>query len=97
MGLAILFALLWTMPLLWSVIAGFRPAGEPFTRGQVWFGSGLSIANYIKAFSLAPFALYFRNTVILVLMILAVQLVTSSMADLPLLFTGSKDRRSFLP
>lgn len=77
-GIAI--AILWSMPLIWSVIASLRPPGEPFARGQVWFGSGLSIANYVRAFQLAPFALYFRNTVLLVALILSVQLVTSSLA-----------------
>ena len=73
-------AVLWSMPLVWSVIASLRPVGEPFARGQVWFGSALSLANFFRAFELAPFALYFRNTVLLVLLILSVQLVTSSLA-----------------
>lgn len=80
MGLAILIALFWSVPLFWSIIASLRPLNEPFARGHVWFGSALSLANYFKAFSLAPFALYFRNTVIMVLLVLIVQLVTSSMA-----------------
>ena len=73
-------ALLWSMPLIWSLIASLRPVGEPFARGQIWFGSGLSLANFARAFQLAPFATYFRNTVLLVTMILSVQLVTSSLA-----------------
>ncbi|MFW5694706.1 MAG: carbohydrate ABC transporter permease [Alkalispirochaeta sp.] len=77
---AVVMVLLWSMPLIWSVIASLRPPGEPFARGQVWFGSGLSIANYVRAFELAPFASYFRNTVLLVTLILSVQLVTSSLA-----------------
>ncbi len=79
-------ALLWSMPLIWSVIASLRPPGEPFARGQVWFGSALSIANYVRAFDLAPFALYFRNTVFLVVLILLVQLVTSSLAGFAFAF-----------
>jgi sn-glycerol 3-phosphate transport system permease protein len=77
-GLAL--AILWSMPLIWSVIASLRPPDEPFARGQIWFGSGLSLQNYVRAFRLAPFAIYFRNTVLLVTMILSVQLVTSSLA-----------------
>ncbi|HKK48908.1 MAG TPA: hypothetical protein VJ932_07400, partial [Alkalispirochaeta sp.] len=64
--LGVAVALLWSMPLIWSIVASLRPPGEPFARGQVWFGSGLSLANYFRAFDLAPFALYFRNTVLLV-------------------------------
>lgn len=73
-------ALLWSMPLIWSVIASLRPLNEPFARGHVWFGSGLSIQNFVRAFTLAPFARYFLNTVVLVITILSVQLVTSSLA-----------------
>lgn len=73
-------ALLWSIPLIWSVVASLRPLNEPFARGRVWFGSGLSIQNYLRAFSLAPFARYFLNTVLLVVTILGVQLVTCSLA-----------------
>jgi sn-glycerol 3-phosphate transport system permease protein len=79
-ALGLCLALLWSMPLIWSLIASLRPAAEPFARGQIWFGSALSLGNYLRAFSLAPFALYFRNTLILVVMVLTVQLVTSSLA-----------------
>jgi len=80
--LGVAVALLWSMPLIWSIVASLRPPGEPFARGQVWFGSGLSLANYFRAFDLAPFALYFRNTVLLV----TLQLVTSSLAGFAFAF-----------
>ena len=86
LALGLVIALVWSMPLIWTVIASLRPLNEPFARGQVWFGSALSIANYVKAFNLAPFVLYFRNTVMLVVMILAVQLVTSSLAGFAFAF-----------
>jgi sn-glycerol 3-phosphate transport system permease protein len=85
-ALGIALALLWSMPLIWSIVASFRPPGEPFARGSVWFGSGISLANYFRAFDLAPFALYFRNTVLLVTLILSVQLVTSSLAGFAFAF-----------
>ena len=85
-ALGVAVALLWSMPLIWSIVASLRPPGEPFARGQVWFGSGISLANYFRAFDLAPFALYFRNTVLLVTLILSVQLVTSSLAGFAFAF-----------
>ncbi len=84
--LAVGIALLWTMPLIWSVIASLRPQNEPFARGQVWFGSGLSVSNYFRAFELAPFGRYFLNTVMMVVAILSVQLVTSSLAGFAFAF-----------
>jgi len=77
---AVMLALLWSMPLLWTLVASLRPPGEPFARGQVWFGSSLSLFHYFRAFDLAPFLLYFRNTLFLVVLILSVQLLTSSLA-----------------
>ena len=85
-ALGVAVALLWSMPLIGSIVASLRPPGEPFARGQVWFGSGISLANYFRAFDLAPFALYFRNTVLLVTLILSVQLVTSSLAGFAFAF-----------
>ncbi len=79
-------ALLWMMPLIWSVVASLRPINEPFARGHVWFGSGLSLANYIRAFQIAPFGRYFINTVLMVTAILSVQLVTSSLAGFAFAF-----------
>lgn len=93
MLLAIIIAVLWSMPLIWTIVASLRPLNEPFARGQVWFGSALSTANFIKAFSLAPFALYFRNTVILVVMILSVQLVTCSIAGFAFAFYKFKGQK----
>ena len=91
--LALAFALLWSMPLIWSVIASLRPPNEPFARGHIWFGSTLSLHSYIRAFNLAPFVLYFRNTVLLVLIILFFQLISSSLAGFAFAFYRFKGDR----
>jgi len=70
------FALLWMTPVAWALVASFRPASEPMGRGDVWFGSALTLENYTHAWSLAPFGQYYINTILIVLMILAVQIVT---------------------
>lgn len=93
LALGLFIAVLWSVPLIWSIIASLRPQGEPFARGQVWFGSSLSLVNYVRAFSLAPFVLYFRNTVILVITILSVQLVSSSLAGFAFAFYRFKGDR----
>ena len=70
------FAFLWMMPVVWALIASFRPLSEPMGRGDVWFGSTLTLENYTHAWSLAPFGQYYINTILIVLMILIVQIVT---------------------
>ncbi|MCD4752928.1 MAG: carbohydrate ABC transporter permease [Anaerolineaceae bacterium] len=73
-------AILWSIPIVWALIASFRPASDPMSRGDVWFSTSLTIENYLHAWSLAPFGQYYLNTIIVVLTILAVQLVTIVLA-----------------
>jgi sn-glycerol 3-phosphate transport system permease protein len=80
-NLLILFmALLWSIPLIWALIASFRPASDPLSRGDVWFSTTVTIENYTRAWSLAPFGQYYINTILVVIMVLAVQLVTIVLA-----------------
>lgn len=78
--LATFLALIWSVPVIWSLIASFRPANDPMSRGDVWFSTHLTVENYTRAWSLAPFGQYYVNTIVVVLMILAVQLVTIVLA-----------------
>ncbi len=78
--LTILLALSWAAPVIWALVASFRPANEPMGRGDVWFGSALTLANYLRAWSLAPFDLYYINTLIVVFTILGIQLITITLA-----------------
>lgn len=73
-------AALWAVPVIWALVASLRPANEPLGRGDVWFAFPLTLENYARAWSLAPFDLYFVNTVVIVLMILGVQLITITLA-----------------
>lgn len=78
--LATIIAVLWSIPVIWALIASFRPASDPMSRGDVWFGSSLTPENYLRAWSLAPFGQYYINTIFVVLLILMVQLVTIVLA-----------------
>jgi len=73
-------ALLWSVPVLWALVASFRPATDPMSRGDVWFSTSVTVENYVKAWSLAPFGQYYFNTIFVVLLVLAVQLVTIVLA-----------------
>jgi len=73
-------AILWSIPILWAIVASFRPASEPMSVGDVWFGSALTIANYTRALSLAPFGQYYINTIIIVTTILVFQIVFITLA-----------------
>jgi sn-glycerol 3-phosphate transport system permease protein len=73
-------AILWSVPVIWALIASFRPANDVMSRGDVWFSSSVTTENYLRAWSLAPFGQYYINTIVIVLLILAVQLVTIVLA-----------------
>lgn len=73
-------AAIWAIPVIWALVASFRPASEPMSRGDVWFGTFLTFENYEKAWSLAPFGQYYINTIVVVLLVLCVQLVTITLA-----------------
>ncbi len=72
-----LLALLWILPLAYAVWTAFH-ASEYSTRFALF--APLTLDNFRRAWDAAPFARYFLNTAMLVLMILAVQLVLATMA-----------------
>jgi sn-glycerol 3-phosphate transport system permease protein len=72
-----LLALLWVLPLLYAVWTAFHP-GEYATRFDLL--APLTLDNFARAWEAAPFARYFANTIVLVLMILAAQLVLCTLA-----------------
>jgi sn-glycerol 3-phosphate transport system permease protein len=72
-----LLALLWILPLVYAVWTAFHPT--EFSTRFVLFAP-LTLDNFSRAWSAAPFARYFLNTTLLVAMILACQLVLSTLA-----------------
>lgn len=75
-----LLALSWALPLLWSVAVAFRPAKQSVAEGSPWWGGGLTLGNFADAWSRVPFGQYYLNTAVIVFGVLAVQLVTISLA-----------------
>ncbi|HJR02324.1 MAG TPA: carbohydrate ABC transporter permease [Methylomirabilota bacterium] len=72
-----LLGVLWVLPLAYAVWTAFHPS-EFSTRFVL--GAPLTLENFAKAWAAAPFARYFVNTIALVTLILAVQLVLCTLA-----------------
>ncbi len=72
-----LLGFLWLFPLLYAVWAAFHPS-QAAIRFDVF--SPLTLDNFARAWSLAPFDRYFFNTFVLVTLILVVQLVLCTLA-----------------
>jgi sn-glycerol 3-phosphate transport system permease protein len=69
--------LLWILPLAYAFWTAFHP-GEFSTRFVLT--APITLDNFVKAWEAAPFARYFVNTVLLVTMVLAAQLVLTTLA-----------------
>src|SRR5512141_281486 len=75
--LAWLLGVLWVLPLAYAFWTAFHP-GEFSTRFVPT--APLTLDNFVKAWQAAPFARYFVNTIVLVTMVLAAQLVLVTLA-----------------
>ena len=71
-----ILALLWAIPLFWLVLTAFKPGNEATDLTSFSF----SLENFKSAWEAAPFAQYYLNTLIIVLVVLAVQLITGTLA-----------------
>jgi sn-glycerol 3-phosphate transport system permease protein len=72
-----LLALMWILPLVYAIWTAFHPSAYS-TRFELL--APLTLHNFARAWEAAPFAQYFLNTILLVAMILASQLVLSTLA-----------------
>ncbi|NYT84480.1 carbohydrate ABC transporter permease [Pollutimonas harenae] len=72
-----LLGILWFLPLAYTLWAAFHPSAYST---QFDLTAPLTLANFKAAWNAAPFAQYFLNTFILVTMVLAAQLVLSTLA-----------------
>jgi sn-glycerol 3-phosphate transport system permease protein len=72
-----LFALLWALPLLYAIWAAYHPAAFAT---HFNLAAPLTLENFARAWTAAPFARYFLNTILLVLGIMAAQFVICTLA-----------------
>lgn len=80
-GLMLVTVFLWSTPFLWTLVASFRPDNS----GGIHMASLLpdytpTLANFTEALESGDFAVYYLNTAIVAFGILAVQIVTISLA-----------------
>ena len=68
---------LWILPLLYAFWTAFH---SPEFSTRLSLTAPLTLANFVTAWHAAPFARYFLNTVLLVSMVLAAQLVLTTLA-----------------
>lgn len=69
-------ALSWLLPLAWTLATSIRPENVPVGTGSIWWGGSATMDNFTRAWGAAPFATYYKNTIIIVLGIICCQMVT---------------------
>lgn len=69
-------ALMWLVPLAWTIATSIRPETVPVGAGSLWWGGAATFDNYVRAWTSAPFGTYYRNTIFIVVGILCLQMVT---------------------
>ncbi|MCK6576546.1 MAG: carbohydrate ABC transporter permease [Anaerolineae bacterium] len=73
-------AIIWMLPLIFAVLVSFRPQAEPVSIGNIFFGSRITLDNYAAAWNIAPWGWHYVNSILFVVGVLAVQIVTVTMA-----------------
>jgi len=75
-----LLGILFLIPLVWTITTSFTPTRDVITGGGMFNFSNWTFANYVSAWDTAPFIQYYVNTTIIVVGVLAVQLLTVTLA-----------------
>ena len=75
-----LVALVTATPYLWLLSTSLKVRTEVFTPTPQWIPWPVNLDNYAEVFARAPFGLFLLNTIIVVTGILAVQLLTITLA-----------------
>jgi multiple sugar transport system permease protein len=63
--IALVVGAVWMLlPFIWMIVTSLKTLKESIAVPPIWFPENPQWKNYGEAFSVAPFAVYFRNTVI---------------------------------
>ena len=92
------FGIVWMVPLFWTLLAAFVPTTQLLNGSPLVWLQSLHLGAFAEAWEVAPFPRFYLNTVIWVFGLLALQLVTVSLAGFALArmdFRG-KDQIFFL-
>ncbi len=72
----IAIAVAFLIPLVFTLLVSLRPEVEPVTKGNIFFGSEITLDNFERAIAIAPWGLHYLNSIAFVGGTLAVQLIT---------------------
>ncbi|SCP97517.1 carbohydrate ABC transporter permease [Anaerobium acetethylicum] len=73
-------AFIWVYPFLWMVSASFKTQSEFFGSGLNLIPQAFHFDNFIRAWNNANFGVYFKNTIIVTISVVAIVLMSTSLA-----------------
>lgn len=76
----ILLGLVFIIPLLWVFVTSISPTNEIIGQSNPFWTSNPTLKNFADAWEAAPFLRYYYNTLVIVVGVLAVQLLTITLA-----------------
>lgn len=75
-----LLAFVTIAPFVWMILTSVKDMSDIFVYPPKWLPDKLHLDNYVKAFSAAPFAKYYFNSIFVAVTVTIGQLITCSMA-----------------
>ena len=78
--LKVALAVVFLVPLVFTILVSLRPETEPVSKGNIFGGSEVTLINYQRALNIAPWGLHYINSMIFVGGTLLVQLITVTAA-----------------
>ena len=73
-------ALAMVAPFIWMILTSFKTDADIATNPPTWLPSSWRLANYSDALSVAPFGIYFRNSLTIAVGHVVINLVLASLA-----------------
>jgi multiple sugar transport system permease protein len=73
-------ALMMVLPFMWMISTSLKPYGSEFSNPPQFWPTNPDFSNYVKLFTLAPFGLYFLNTLLVTMATVVGQVIIASMA-----------------
>lgn len=89
-------ALLFVLPLIWTVAMSVKPRGLPFSQTLGWIPAQITLANYREVFEVIAFTRFAMNSIVVVLFAVPVTVVIASMSGFAMAQIPSRWRMRFI-
>ncbi|MCF8566716.1 carbohydrate ABC transporter permease [Alicyclobacillus tolerans] len=81
------------LPVYWMAVSALEPNADILSSTVHWIPSHFELGNFVKALQSQPFGRFFLNSFLMSTLIVACQLITSSLAAYALVFMPMRNKR----